>query len=38
MFYYLLKLNVGFYKRNKKIPTLISIHSQYILHTYNLKI
>jgi len=37
MFYYLLKLNVELYKRNKKIRTLISIHSQYILLTYNLK-
>jgi len=38
MFYYLLKLNVVLYNKNKKIPNSIFINSQYILHTYNLKI
>jgi len=31
MFYYLLALNVIFYKINKKIPILILINFQYIL-------
>ena len=31
MLYYLLTLNVIFYKINKKIPILIFINSQYIL-------